>query len=306
MEHGCDILIPEIGGRIGALVMKSLSAKGLVCEVLDDSKIPINDEWGYIRKLKKKVAECMPGMIIPIFKAEMIARHRNELPSEIIIPIDTLENLQILDNKVSASELCTRLGIQQPRLYTDEQISQIEHFPVVFKRPDGLSGSSVYFPKSEKAITNLIKACGGRPHLVMDFIEGYDVCVDALRWGDYFHAECYKVILPKRKGISILRKSVRRPDLVEKVKIILDSIDYKGVCGVDFRVDQKTGKAFFLECNPRFSGGLKSQLQGGFDIPFAIYSIANGETPPKVKFKKICYSFEYEPLKSYIKDSFFH
>lgn len=304
MEYTHDILIPEKGGRIEELVIKSLSAKGLVCEVLDDTRIPRGDEFAYIRILKKKLLECHPRMIMPLFKAEIIARHRNELPEGIIIPIDSEKNIHMLDNKVCASELCTSLGIPQPRLYSDDEISSIKHFPVVFKRPEGLSGSSVYFPKTEKAITNLIKACQGKGHLVMDYIDGYDICVDAIRWNGYFHAECYKVILPKKKGISILRKGVVRPELVEYVKMILDAIDYKGICGVDFRIDKKTSQAYFLECNPRFSGGLRSQMDCGFDIPFLLWQMANGESPTSFKFKKRRYSLEVSDLYSLIKYRF--
>ena len=71
----------------------------------------------------------------------------------------------------------------------------------------------------------------------------------------------------KAKGISILRESIEGSDLIAVARKLLDAVDYQGVCGLDFRREAGTGKAYFLECNPRFSGGLCSQIASGFDLP---------------------------------------
>ena len=50
-------------------------------------------------------------------------------------------------------------------------------------------------------------------------------------------------------------------------KLILDKVDYKGVCGIDFKVNENTKEAVFIEVNARFTGGLATPMAGGFDIP---------------------------------------
>lgn len=294
-EYGCDVLIPESGHRICSDVQKALQAKGLRCENMNASEV-FWDEFGYIRMLKRRIAECRPRVVMPVFRSEFIARHRDELPQEVVIPIDSAENIRRLDDKVSASLLCNELGIAQPRIYKKEEIEQISRYPVVFKRASGLNGMGVYMPRSEHALKNLIASSGKGGYLIMDYVEGYDCCVDAVRWGSYFHAEAYRVVLQKKRGYSVLRRTIKAPELVESVRQMLDNVGYKGVCGVDFRVEKSTGKAFFLECNPRFSGGLRSQLQAGFNQPFILYQLALGNQPEPVRFRRGLFSCEWDEL----------
>ena len=56
-------------------------------------------------------------------------------------------------------------------------------------------------------------------------------------------------------------------------KLILDKVDYRGVCGIDFKVNEQTNDAVFIEVNPRFTGGLATPMAGGFDIPYILYSL---------------------------------
>lgn len=291
-----DVLLADKGGKIGEAVERSLRSHRLSVAVFDDSAVA-NDEPGYVRNLRKTVLSCSPRVIIPIFKAEWLAKHRAEFmditpaPS---IPIASYEALSTLDDKVRCSGLAASLGIRQPRLYQDGELDAIDTWPVVFKRPRGLSGSSVYFPKNAKALRNLVRT--SPEHLVMDFIEGYDISVDMIRWetpdGRVFHsAAAYRVLLPRRKGISYLRIGVRRPDLEEAALRLLEAVGYQGVAGLDFRIDRKTGKAYFLECNPRFSGGIRSTLAAGLDLPYLIWKAANGLElqAPAIRHFKISY-----------------
>ena len=296
-DYGCDVLVPERGHRICGLVIDALRSQGLRCEDMDACDV-FWDEFGYIRLLKRRISECRPRMIMPVFRSEFIARHREELPRDIIYPFDSAEKIHRLDDKVSASALCTELGIPQPRMYADDEVGEIKQFPVVFKRSSGLNGTGIYMPRTEEALRKLIASSGNKGHLVMDFVEGYDCCVDAVRWGNFFHAEAYRVLLQKKRGLSVIRRTVKAPALVEWVRRILDEVDYQGVCGADFRVERETGKAYFLECNPRFSGGLRSQLGAGFNQPFILYQLASGMKPDEVHFHRGRFSCEWDDLRT--------
>lgn len=317
-EDRIDILIADKGGKIGEVVAKSLRRHGLRVEVFDDTQVR-NDKPGYIRNLKRAIETWRPEMVIPIFKAGWLAeaiikrqgapaqpreskhgdaaqaRHGRPFGRTMPCPMfqwpaeSMAQALDILDDKVKCSGLAERLGIPQPRMYEDSQIENIQHWPVVYKRATGLSGSSVYFPKNKKALENLLRS-SGKPHLVMDYIEGYDISVDIIRWplsdGTVFcEAAAYRVLWPKEKGISKIRVGINRPEVIAHAKRILEAIDYKGVCGMDFRVESSSGKAYFLECNPRFSGGIKSALAAGLDLPFLLWQLSKGENPGKIKLR---------------------
>lgn len=270
-----DVILTNPCGETGETVEKSLVSKGLNVKVITGPSARKTEAW-FLKTLKAAVEESGARMIIPIFFQDVLSAHRDEFPG-IIIPLDDAAKIRLLDNKISACALADELGIPQPHIYKD--IHDVERFPVVFKRPGGQGGDSVYFPRTPKALEYLYR--NTTETIVQDYIDGDNYCVDALRWDGFFFATVYKVLLPKGKGVSILRESVEDPELVGMVKKLLDHVDYHGVCGVDFIRESTTGDPFFLECNPRFSGGLESAIASGFDLPYVYWCLASGYPVPE-------------------------
>ena len=249
----------------------SLRAQGLEVTIMEGPNAR-KHEGEFLKILRLKLDECGAGMVIPTFFPEVLAAHRDRFP-DILIPVDSAEKLRRLDDKISCCALAEELGIPQPRRFSC--FDEVTTYPVVFKRPGGQGGDSVYFPGNPKALRNILAPAGD--YLLTEYIDGYDVCVDTLRWDGFFFAASYRVLEPLRKGVSTLRESVRAPQLEAWAKTLLDAVDYRGVCGLDFRVRASDGQAFFLECNPRFSGGLASALASGFDMPALLWRLATGE-----------------------------
>ena len=131
-------------------------------------------------------------------------------------------------------------------------------------------------PEKIKLLDNKSSACAlaaelGIPQpLVQEYIEGENVCVDTLRCPDGgFYAAAYRVLEPKGKGVSTLRAPADEPELSAICGKMLEHIDYHGICGFDFR-RSITGETYFLEANPRFSGGLETTLASGLDLPWLL------------------------------------
>jgi len=266
------VLLANPCGCTGETVAESLGNKGIEVVIMERPNAKKREAF-FIETLHKTVDAIRPDIIIPIFFPEVLASHRNEFPG-ILIPIDRPETINLLDNKLSACDLAGSLGIPQPKRYASAD--EIEQYPCVFKRVRGQGGDSVYFPRKRSALECLLRNAGDSSNYLMtEFVEGDNYCVDALRWDNFFYAAAYKVLDPPGKGVSRLRESVNAPELVSYVRSILNKVDYHGVCGVDFRIDSN-GQAYFLECNPRFSGGIESAIASGFDIPYLYFRLAAG------------------------------
>ena len=121
----------------------------------------------------------------------------------------------------------------------------------------------------------LVEHFSGKRFLTEEYIEGTDWSVDAVRFDGYFRCGCYRSLASNGQGPSLRREIGDNPRLEGYARRLLDAIDYHGVCGFDFRVDS-SGKAYFLECNPRLTGGLSTQLQTGFNIPSILVRKALG------------------------------
>lgn len=267
-----DVLIPEKGGVLGEVVLASLKSHGLKVARIDDSAVA-NDAPGYVRLQKATLGQYHPKMVIPVFRAEELSLNKDIFPSDTILPFSSADIIQTLDLKASASALASALNIPQPRMYQDSDLDSISTYPVVFKRNEGLSGSGVYFPGSRAALDRLVSSTCGKPHIVSDYIEGDNVSVDALRTRDgYFRAECYKVTNPPGKGVSTEREPFDSSEMVGYLRQMLERVDFEGVCGADFRLDSQ-GRLYFLECNPRFTGGLQTQIDNGFDLPYLLWTL---------------------------------
>lgn len=265
----CDILLTGTMGDIGAVARRSLESHGLAVETMEFPQNVFRDEFGYCRKLMKLIDALSPGMIMPIGCPLALARYKTKVPDGIKVAVEDEGKIRILDSKVESSRLATELGILQPRMYASPD--DVGDGQVVFKRDVSFGGQGVHLPWNRQSLDNLIAHQRvGEPYLIEDFIEGEDYSIDCIRWHGEFMYGCYRVLSQHGRGPSTGRESCDVPELAETARKILDSLDYNGVCGMDFRKGLD-GKFYFLECNPRFTGGLQTQIESGFDLPWMLY-----------------------------------
>ncbi|MCQ2072136.1 MAG: ATP-grasp domain-containing protein [Bacteroidaceae bacterium] len=271
----CDILLFGTMGDIGPTVERSLTAHSYSVRLVDFAQNTLRDEPGYRRELGKAIAACNPRIIIPIGNQTAMARLKPSLTQ--IVPVSDAATVELLDSKVRCSALAGGLGIRQPRLFASAL--EVDRFPVIFKRDRSFGGSGVLRPRSREALQRLVEHEPQNPYLIEELIEGTDYSVDAVRCGDFFQAACYRSLSNRGQGPSTMREPAVREDLCRTARKILDHVGYQGVCGLDFRVSDD-GTAYFLECNPRFTGGIETQIAAGFDIPYLLvkqYSLSHSK-----------------------------
>lgn len=256
-------------GDISPVVRASLELHGLRVESAEFRQNIFRDEWGYRRALQKAVDALRPSVIFPIGNPLALSRFKSSLPAGVKAAVEDEEKITILDRKVPFSCLMSELGIRQPRFYATPE--EAEGSDVIFKRDISFGGHGVHRPWNVEALKNLIAhQSPGEPYLIEDYVDGEDWSVDAVRFGDDFHASAYKSLNAKGNGPSLKREVHDFPALTAIARKILDHMDYYGTCGFDFRVDA-AGNPYILEANPRFTGGISTQLDSGFDIPFLLW-----------------------------------
>lgn len=291
-KHTCDVIVTYCWNRVGYNILRSLTSHGLKVWAADTSRHnicsmskfcagsftypdPFTDETNFIETLVKWVDDLKPGMLLPTHdEGIVIARHRHRFPADLIIPIESEKKLIQLSNKRIATELAQKAGVPVPETYTDAQ--SIKSFPVVFKTVVGNSAKGVYFPKNISELNGLITQFADKEVLIEQWLKGGDVCVDCLRWGDFFQASVYRAIVTKTDGggTTTQREIISMPELIEYARKFLEYVDYNGVCGLDFRYDPESGVLGFIEMNARFTGGLATPIAAGFDIPYMLYQLA--------------------------------
>ena len=293
MRHSrCDVIVTYCWNRVGYNILRSLTARGLSVWVADTSKNnicslsrfcsgsftypdPFADEEAFIDCLVVKVKELKPRMLLPTHdESVVIMRHRDKFPAELIIPYEDSELLLALANKAKATELASEAGVPVPTVYSE--VDEIKDYPVVFKTVIGNSAKGVYFPKTKEELLNVMALHQGEDTLCEEWIGGTDYSVDCVRWDGFWKSSVYHALVTKTDGggTTTQREIVSAPELEEYARMLLDSVDFHGVCGLDFRYDPETGKIAFIEVNARFTGGLATPITAGFDIPWVVWKLA--------------------------------
>ena len=304
MNKKCDVIVTYCWNRVGYNILRSLASHGLNVWVADTSKTnicslskycagsfvypdPFVDEEGFIQCLLQKVEELNPKVLLPTHDESVIVmRYRGRFPSDLIIPYEDENMLITLANKAKATDLARSAGVPVPRVF--KHIDEVTSYPVVFKTVIGNSAKGVYFPKTREELLKYMENHKGEETLLEEWIGGTDYSVDCVRWDGFWQSSAYHALVTKTDGggTTTQREIVSVPELERYAKMLLDSVDFHGVCGLDFRYDPETGKAAFIEVNARFTGGLATPVAAGFDIPWILWKLAtegNYDEPIDVK-----------------------
>lgn len=292
MENQCDVIITYCWNRVGYNILRSLASHGLKVWVADTSKNnicsnskfcvnsfsypdPFTQEESFIQCLKEKIEVLKPKVLLPTHdESQVIMRHRNEFPAELIIPYVDAEILVNMSDKAWATKKACECGVPVPMVYDNWE--EVDMFPCVYKTVIGNSAKTVFFPKDASELEKLVEKFKDEKMLVEEWISGTDYSVDCIRWNGFFKATTYHALVTKTAGggTTTQRKLVSMPELEGYAKKLLDHVDFKGVCGIDFRYDPKTERVAFIEINARFTGGIATPITAGFDIPWVLYSLA--------------------------------
>lgn len=304
MNKKCDVIITYCWNRVGYNILRSLASHGLKVWVADTSPKNIcseskfctgsfvypdytKDERAFIACLKQKVVELKPKMLLPTHdESVVIMRYREEFPKELIIPYETEKLLLMLADKAKSTTIAERVGIPVPEVY--HSIEEVKSYPVVFKTVIGNSAKGVYFPESKEKLEYLMQKYKDEPTLLEQWIGGTDYSVDCVRWYGFWKSSVYHALVTKTEGggTTTQREIVSAPELEKFARLLLEAVDFHGVCGLDFRYDPVTGQVAYIETNVRFTGGLATPICAGFDIPWIVYKLATEgkyEEPINVK-----------------------
>ena len=212
----CDVIVTYCWNRVGYNILRSLADKGLKVWVADTSRHnicsmsrfcagsfvypnPFTKEEEFISTLLQKVEELHPKVLMPTHdEGIIISRHRQRFPQDLIIPIEAEDKLRKLSNKKIATMLAEQAGVPVPLTYS--KASEIKSFPIVFKTVIGNSAKGVFFPTTPQELSELQKRYRDTEVLMEEWLKGGDVCVDCLRWGNFFQASVYRALVTKTDG----------------------------------------------------------------------------------------------------------
>jgi len=309
-----DVLVTQGWGRVAFNIVRSLGRQGLKVVVGADAfrgmafyskyttarfRHPFltTETAAFVACVKDALQRFAPRVYLPAGEdAYVAARHIEQLRVPgVAIPLAPFDTMKKLMKKDEVAELAKSLGIptpvtMSPRSYDDLWDFCLEYGSSnVLKRISSSGARGVFYLTSHQitALSNGDSPASSVPLrdcVVQQYVRGSGVGVSMLFNQGQLRAKfAHKRLREKTStgGISTLRVGVTNPILEEYAQRLLQSVKFHGVAMVEFRHDERTGKNWLIEVNPRFWGSLALAIQSGVDFPYLLYRMAtDGDVAP--------------------------
>lgn len=182
------------------------------------------------------------------------------------VPVPALETINTLSDKYTFASFCRDHGIPHPATYLLEDINVVNEnrlpvkFPLLTKPLRMSAGRGIYtFKRKEELLgylgTQKEDGSNALPLLLQEFIPGFDIDFNGFGHNGFLSAwTIQKFIEIPRKGKKPLRwlQFLKNDEILRIGKTIIEQTRYSGPIHVDLRVDERDGKAYSIEVNPRF------------------------------------------------------
>ncbi len=249
----------------------------------------------------KKIVEILESggydYYFPSYEEVMpLSKYRERILAATKTTLPTYETLMRLHDKKQLHDLAADVGLDSPQTFypqsSDEAREHIKtvDLPVVIKmrKTSGAAGfRKVYERKGfAKAYFDVVKN-NDLPEsdlpMIQQLVEGPTTCTLHLcNAGDVVGEVMYRGIrtMPRSGGTTVFRGSIDDPISKAAAAKIIKHLQFTGLCGFDFIIDDHTGRPFLVDGNCRTTPAITMAHYGGVDLVEAWVRVANGgETP---------------------------
>ncbi len=240
-----------------------------------------SDEEAYVSFIKNICDTEGVTRILPLIDVEIdvLNRHREELEQgDIRIcmsdrdAIDVLRDKYLMSqlvqgviNEIDDAELKGAVRIIPTKRASDIDFEQVT-YPLILKPVDGRSSNGLYRIYQEDqlgfAFSNImdptkLNDTSLERYIVQPLIKGHVITVDVLRdTGGHCKAVAREELLRTPNGAGLSIRILEDRGLEEICYRIADRANIMGCVNFEFICGEGSGLYYFVECNPRFSGGI--------------------------------------------------
>lgn len=234
----------------------------------------------YIHSLKKL------NVIIPTLDSELdnyisIIPELNKMGIQIFLP--GRKELHTRD-KTYLKESLANTDVLLPETFTVQDVGGIRHvtdelgFPLFVK---GVFYEAYLARNYEEAVGYFYAMAGkwGIPVIFQKYISGEECNVCALaKDGEMIGAVVMKKLFLTDKGKAWAGVTIKNEKVEQISKKILKFINWNSGCELEYIIENKTGKMYLLEINPRFPAWVYLATASGQNLPEALLKLSLGES----------------------------
>ncbi len=232
-----------------------------------------------------------------------MSRYRERISAVTTTILPDTETLMTMHDKHRLDALAREIGIDSPEAFCPkssqearEHIASVE-LPVVIKmtKTSGAAGFRKIYERDgfEKAYFDVVRI-NNLPEsdlpMIQQLIEGPTTCtLHICHRGEVLGEVMYQGLrtMPRSGGTTVFRESLSDPACQEAAAQIVKHLDFTGLCGFDFIMDEKTGRPFLVDGNCRITPAVTMAYHGGCDLVEAWVRVANGEDVPPLPTTRV-------------------
>ncbi len=265
----------------------------------------------WIANIIKEIQKHDIDIVMPIWEVgvKVLSRHRdNVLLKDKLGLLPSYNELNTALNKWDLSTHMVSNNIPHPKSIllesNNDQLEKVDglNFPIIIKPLEGFGGGhGIRKFTTKQAIENyFIKNKFNYPHIVQEYIEGYDIdCSVLCKEGNILAFTIQKGNMFGEKefgpqeGLDFLYEN----ELFKIVEKLIVSLNWSGVAHIDMRYDKNDQQYKIIEVNTRYWMSLVGSIIAGVNFPY-LYCLASlGKS-----FKRPTYQLiKYLSIKGLIK-----
>ncbi len=243
-----------------------------------------------------------------------------------LLPLEKIENREMLSSKAGFSRVCERNNILSPRFlvyadgYTIDEIDERMTYPILLKLDLSWSGVGIQFCSNKEELIKGLEKVNPEHRsslVIQEYISGYEIGVEGLfHKGKLIVYNSSKILEYFESQFTFTtRRIYSRNDDIEELLITLgDSVGLNGFASISYIYDTEKKAYYLIEVDPRLNNWMPYSKYTGFDFSEGIAKIlALKDTPEEVKvshkekdYKEIEIALFYRDLRRCWKKRDFH
>lgn len=306
-----SVLVTSGSTRIAYTICKTLAKHGFTVFVGERTRLcmaaasrhcsgsmryasPFTQEERFLGDISRFVERHSIDILIPVLEESYtLAKNAGRFSCGAASFLPEYSQVLAVHDKGQLTQRARSLGIPVPEtrelteVLADNELLAALRFPVILKPKQGGGGWGMQKLFQVEELLRAVTDSAVEPAncIVQEFVEGQLIGVCAIYDnGRFLAGDSFKLTssYPLKVGQSTTRESIADNDALESMKKLLDSLNWNGVCQMDFIVDEHRGKSYLLDANPRFWGSLVQNIAAGMDYPYYYCRLARGESlsPP--------------------------
>jgi len=305
-----------IGGHVQGLGITRIYGKNNIpVLLLDDNKPNLTKHSKYCKEFihyeKGKLLQTLMGlsktegyknwMLVPTNDSgvEILSRNKKKLSTHFKVSTDNFDVLEHFFNKRLSYKLAPKLGIPIPKTWIGDSFEEISKMDLVYPciiKPAVMHTFYSQF-KTKVFVCNNLNEVEENYKKALTIIPFNEIIIQDIIPGNSSHqySACFMfdgkkplVTLTARRArqhppdfgnATTYAETVDLPELVEYAIKLLSEVNFKGICEVEFKFDERDKTYKFLEVNPRSWKWHSIAEKSGSPVLMSLYHYIYGKEP---------------------------